>query len=167
MLKFIGLLMIIISGAALGARASAALKKNAELCISVRTFLSELGILMKYSGDTLFTLFTELYERQSVKKLLFLDILLGELVTGKEFPCAWRNAISADKTLTAELSGILLSLGDCLGTSGIEGQLMSLERTQAELEAVYEDAINLYRIKGKLYRSMGLLGGITAALLLC
>lgn len=167
MLKFIGLLMIIISGAGLGARASVSLKKNAEICVSVRTFLSELGILMKYSGDTLFSLFTELYERQSVQQLVFLNVLLSELTSGTDFPSAWRKAIYSDKKLSAELSEILLSFGESLGTSGVEGQIMSIERTQAELSAIYENALEQHRRKGRLYRSIGLLGGIAAALLLC
>lgn len=167
MLKLLGIFLVIICGAGLGARASGRLKKNAELCVCVRTFLSELGILMRYSGDTLFTLFSMLHERQSIHELVFLNVLLNEMSGGTDFPCAWRKAVSGDKMLTPELSGLLLSLGECLGTSDIDGQLMSLERAQEELSAIYEGVLSQYRRKGRLYRSIGLLGGITAALLLC
>lgn len=167
MLKFSGLLLIILCGAGLGAGASVNLKRNTEICVCMRTFLSELGILIKYSGDTLFCLFNEIYNRQSMQKLEFLSALLDEMSGGTDFPAAWIKAVSSDKKLPPVLSELLLSLGESLGTSGTEGQLMSLERTQEELSAIYESLLEEYRRKGKLYRSIGLMGGITAALLLC
>ena len=36
-----------------------------------------------------------------------------------------------------------------------------------ELEVIYEKALEQYRTKGKLYRCLGVLGGMSAALLLC
>lgn len=167
MLKLLGIIFIIICGAGIGAKASGDLKKQTELCISVRTFLSELGILMRYKGDTLFMLISELSERQSIQELKFLSCVLDNMSSGMTFPYAWKNALSDDTLLSPELTELLLKFGESLGTSDIEGQLMSIERSEEELSGIYENALSIYRRKGRLYRSIGLLGGITAALLLC
>lgn len=167
MIKFIGLICIIICGAGIGARASSNLKKQVELCISVRTFLSELVILMRYRGDTLFTLISELCERRSMNELTFLICVTENMSVGMSFQCAWQKALSDDKLLSEELHVLLGTLGESLGTSDIDGQIMCIERAEEELSVVYENVLDQSRRKGKLYRSIGLLGGITAALLLC
>lgn len=167
MLKLLGIIFIIICGAGIGAKASGDLKKQTELCISVRTFLSELGILMRYKGDTLFVLISELSERQSIQELKFLSRVIDNMSSGMTFPYAWKTALSDDALLSPELTELLLKFGESLGTSDIEGQLMSIERSEEELSGIYENALSIYRRKGRLYRSIGLLGGITAALLLC
>lgn len=167
MIKLIGIICIVVCGAGIGAIVSGNLKKQAELCVSVRTFLSELGILMKYRGDTLYDLISELSERQRVQELTFLVCVTENMSDGMSFPCAWQKALSEDKILSCELMDLLISFGESLGTSDINGQLMCIERAEEELSVIYENALSQCRRKGKLYRSMGLLGGMTAALLLC
>lgn len=166
MIKLIGIICIVVCGAGIGARVSGNLKKQVELCVSVRTFLSELGILMRYRGDTLFELISELTERQRVQELTFLARVMECMSNGMSFPFAWQKALSEDKLLSCELVELLLSFGDSLGTSDIDGQLMCIERAEGELSVIYENALNQCHKKGKLYRSIGLLGGMTAALLL-
>lgn len=167
MIKFLGVIFIIICGAGIGAKASGDLKKRSDMCLCVKTFLSELSILMKYSGDTLFNLISELAERESISKLTFLSDVINSMLDGTNFPYSWKNALSNDKNLCPELKELLFTLGESLGTSDIDGQLVSIERAEKELLAIYENALSIYRKKGKLYRSIGILGGMTAALLLC
>lgn len=167
MLKILGIIFIILSGAGIGAQASGKLKKKTEMCLSVGGFLRELSVIMKYSCDTLFILLSELSERESMKNLAFLFCTIDNMNKGLPFPAAWRESVERDKALDKELSEMLFSLGECLGTSDMEGQLMCIKRAEEELSAIYENALCQYRKKGRLYRSMGLLGGMTAALLLC
>lgn len=167
MIKFLGIIFIIICGAGIGIKASGDLKKRSDMCLYVKTFLSELSILMKYSGDTLFNLISELSERESIRNLTFLPDVINSMSEGMAFPYSWKNALSNDKNLYSELKELLFTLGESLGTSDIEGQLVSIERAEEELSVIYENALSLYRKKGKLYRSIGILGGMTAALLLC
>ncbi len=167
MIKMIGIICIIVCGAGIGAHASGNLKKQAELCVSVHTFLSELEILMRYSGDTLFSLISELSERKRIQELTFLMHAAENMSDGMPFLCAWEKALSEDKILSCELAELLMTLGESLGTSDIDGQIMCIERAEEELSEIYENALSQSRRKGKLYRSIGLLGGMTAALLLC
>lgn len=167
MIKLLGIIFIIICGAGIGAKASGDLKKRSDMCLYVKTFLSELSILMKYSGDTLFNLISELSKRESICRLTFLSDVINSMLEGMTFPCSWKNSISNDKNLYSELKELLFTLGESLGTSDIDGQLVSIERAEEELSLIYENTLSLYRKKGKLYRSIGVLGGMTAALLLC
>ena len=167
MLKAAGLLCVVICGAGLGAGASAVLRKRIGICKSLRYFFQELGILMRCTGDTLSALIGELAGAESCADLNFLREAASLMETGEPFPLAWKRSVSISAGLTTEIKDMLLSLGDSLGTSDLAGQLMTLERAEHELEVIYEKALEQYRTKGKLYRCLGVLGGMSAALLLC
>ncbi len=167
MLKAAGLLCIIICGAGLGTGASAMLRKRITVCKSLRYFFQELGIMMRCTGDTLSALITGLACSESCMSLGFLGEAASLMETGEPFPLAWKRSVSISSGLTPEIKDMLLSLGESLGTSDLAGQLMTLERAEHELEVIYEKALEQYRTKGKLYRCLGVLGGMSAALLLC
>ncbi len=167
MLKAAGLLCIVICGAGLGTGASAVLRKRIVICRSLRYFLQELGVMMRCTGDTLSSLIGGLAVSESCMSLSFLREAAAIMERGEPFPIAWKRSVSISSGLTSEMKDMLLSLGDSLGTSDLAGQLMTLDRAEHELEVIYEKALEQYRTKGKLYRCLGVLGGMSAALLLC
>ena len=145
--------------------ASASLKRQVTYCNALRLFLEELGVLMRWNGDTLPVLIEILAERQTYAPLSFLKRIRLEMHTS--FSEAWRAAVEKEQKLPEDLYSLLLSMGESLGTSDLEGQLSTLGQYLAQLEQIYQAAWAAYRTKGKLFRSMGLLGGMSAALLLC
>ncbi len=166
-MKILGLLFIVMCGSYAGVCATAVLRKNEAMCRMVRTFLDELAILMRCTCSALPELMEELCLRESFSELGFIKITCSELSKGTPFPKAWSIALKMDKHLTAELSQLLMDLGGGLGTSDIEGQLMNIERAVEQLRLIHEKALEKYRTKGRLYRCLGVLGGMSAALLLC
>ena len=120
---------------------------------------------MRWNGDTLPVLIEILAERQTYAPLSFLKRIRLEMHTS--FSEAWRAAVEKEQKLPEDLYSLLLSMGESLGTSDLEGQLSTLGQYLAQLEQIYQAAWAAYRTKGKLFRSMGLLGGMSAALLLC
>ncbi|MBQ8725133.1 MAG: stage III sporulation protein AB [Oscillospiraceae bacterium] len=167
MLKAAGLLCIIVCGAGLGAAASLTLRRRIVVCIALRYFLQELGIMMRCTGDTLSALISGLAHSESCAALPFLAETEKQLEEGVPFPEAWKGSVSKAAGITSEMKELLLSLGECLGTSDLAGQLMNLERAGQQLDVIYEKALEQHRTKGKLYRCLGVLGGMSAALLLC
>lgn len=167
MLKAAGLLCIIVCGAGMGTGASAMLRNRITVCKALRYFFQELGIMMRCTGDTLSALIEGLAYSESCGTLGFLREAVLLIEKGEPFPLAWKRSVSTSSGLTSEIRDMLLSLGDSLGTSDLAGQLMTLERAEHELEVIYEKALEQYRTKGKLYRCLGVLGGMSAALLLC
>ncbi len=156
---------MVFCGAGCGFAASSSLKRQVVYCKALRMFLEELGILMRWNGDTLPVLLEGLAQKQTYAPLNFLKQVHPE--EGKPFSEAWKAAVKQEHRLPKELSHLLLSLGDSLGTSDLDGQMLTLARYGQQLEQIGQAAEEQYRTKGRLYRSMGLLGGMSAALLLC
>ncbi len=166
-MKLLGLLILVVCGAYAGNAASSQLKRREALCRSVQCFLDELAVLMRCTCSPLYELMSVLNEKECFSSLTFLGTASALLRNGKPFPVAWKEGVENDKSLPSDLTELLLTLSDSLGASDLEGQLVSIERTTTRLRFIQENALESYRTKGRLYRSLGVLGGISAALLLC
>lgn len=78
----------------------------------------------------------------------------------------WREAVEKSSVLRKRESEIMLSFGNMLGTSDISGQLSSIEIYKKRLENLLAESRNDYERKGKMYRSVGVLLGIMAGIML-
>ena len=87
----------------------------------------------------------EIEEKKALKDLSFLAVCLHLCKQGTAFPVAWRESLETDglDPLTVEDRQILTDLGNVLGSTGLQGP-----------------------IDGKLYRSLGLMGGLLLVILL-
>ncbi len=144
-----------------GLRRSAALKRRAELLCELRTMIRLFSIEIRCCAYTL----DELCEKA--------DGRFGELLREYRESCpdiraAWETACSAMRKngYGAEETELLRELGKTLGTSDCAGQEQLLELHGERLAALYEAAAADYAKKGKLFRSVGLLCGAGAAVLL-
>lgn len=167
MLKLIGLLCIVMCGAAAGIEASSRLKGRAEYCRKTSMLLRETASIMRFSCEPLPELINELAYRSGFMQLGFIQTVAGCMEEGVFFPDAWQRGIDEDGKITPELRVILEPLGESLGASDIEGQLMTLGRTEEQLQELYRMTQEQYTRKGRLYRCLGILGGMSAALLIC
>lgn len=166
-MKPLGLLILVLCGTLAGNAASGQLKRREALCRCTGLFLDELLIAMRCTCAPLGELLSELSAKECFSSLVYLSKAHELIRRGKPFPQAWREGVSGDKSLQAELKELLLTLTDSLGASDLEGQFVSFQRTEAQLCCIQEKALESYRTKGRLYRCLGVLGGISAALLLC
>ncbi len=84
------------------------------------------------------------------------------------FPSAWEESLQTENlnALTMEDRQILADLGNVLGSTGLQGQIDQLNLLQSRLKSQWEMASQRYAINGKLYRSLGLLGGLLMVILL-
>ena len=82
---------------------------------------------------------------------------LQKLVT----PCDLRIVTRAGK----REKKLLCELGRVLGTSDIDGQISALELISRSAEQLTEKYGEEYRKKGRLYRSIGVLAGVTAGIM--
>ena len=84
------------------------------------------------------------------------------------FPKAWKAAVEKKKnslSLNEEELQVLVSLSEIIGSASVQRQLSSLEGVQKELHRMIDDAQNDCKKKGKLYRSLGILGGAAVAII--
>ncbi len=105
--------------------------------------------------------------KTSVAKLFLTakDELKSDNITAAE---AWERSFEKTKEqlcLTAEELYIVSSFGKLLGVSDTSGQLENIELATARLELCEKQAIEDERRRGRLYRSLGVIGGIVLAVI--
>ncbi len=161
MLKYIGLIFIVLTFFGIGYYLSLRLKYRYDFLISFKEFLSVLKINMRYSGSEIYNLvkksvpdcFNEIFDRGSKDS----------------FNNYWRECIeSIPKTyaLKKDDYSLLYEFGKLLGTTDIEGQLNHIDLYCELFETNINNSKQELKQKSKLFILLGLFSGITIALLL-
>lgn len=78
----------------------------------------------------------------------------------------WACAVSADAAIPDAARESLLHLGASLGSTDLEGQLAALSLCRERLETALVQARENARVRGKLYRALGLLTGAMAGVMI-
>jgi len=138
--------------------------RRLESCVLM---LGEMRGRLEYLQPTVQSLISALAGQQRFENLGFLRESAGAMLEGNTFSYCWREALEKwSNALGREEAAILASLSDVLGRSDLESQLSAIALAQEQLEqriaGVRERALK----QGNLYRSMGVLGGVAAAIIL-
>ncbi len=97
------------------------------------------------------------------------NIFLVSANSMKEKPAgeAWESAlITVNNSFTKEDVGVLKSLGKLLGQTDVEGQISEIEAVNEFLNAQLENASEERRKNEKMYRTLGIVTGLTIAIIL-
>ena len=159
-----------ISGAGLGFAAGSELtgrKKTLEMILRMIILLRG---EIRYGNKSLYDAFTGASGKLEGKYREFFILTAQEMrrKTGTSFGEIFREC--AGKCLNLEcLSGEererFYSLGDQLGYLGLDMQLKQLDQMEKETEYAIRELEKDFQEKKKLYRSLGILGGIFTAVL--
>lgn len=171
MLKLVGLGVIVVSGIVTGQLLSLQLEARLRDLESIAAALRALATEIEYARKPLPEAWRELAERYGAAAgVLFAEA--GQLFGADETPTAgsaWSMAVrqcSDQLAISGEDGRILLALGPVLGTSSGADQVRHLrlvdERLAEQIGRAREDS----RRRGRLCRSLGVLGGILAAVML-
>lgn len=165
MIKYVGIIAIIISSALVGITLSDKLKKRVKEINSINHMLDEISILIRYKAMTVYEIINVLRENQMYNSLTFLNQISCNVQM--PFSEAWEKSIdNMQSDLNSSDKKLLKSFGCSLGTSDISGQLSSIEVFKADFSKIENDAIVLYDKKSKLYRSLGILCGMFLSIML-
>lgn len=167
MLKLTGLLCVVICGGGIGFYAAGKLNRQMKQYMAICQLFSAVGIRMRWHGDSTAELLRQLSGQTAFSGLYFLRCAAEQVTAGVPFPAAWRTGVQADKRLDSAVQELLLALGETLGTSDLAGQLVTLEQYQEQMTPYCTEAAKRYQQLGRVYRSVGILGGAAVALLLC
>ena len=157
-LKVIGALLLAASGLGCGYAFARRLAVRREFLGRLLTFISCLSTELRYRNDDIFSLVNSGGELFRV-----------EQSGASTFYSSWQDCISKlprRRSLTKRDTELLLELGSRLGTTDTEGQLSHIELYEtmfAKQQAQAEDDIIQ---KTKLYKTLGLFAGVSAALML-
>lgn len=141
------------------------MKKKLERLNLFRRMTDEIATLIRYRSLTVREIFLLLKENSAYSDLLFLQNAdFGD----KSRPVGeiWQESIDSDFTLSSEEKKLLIQFGRQLGTTDTQGQLSVISVFNENLDTMIEKQAEKYAVKGKLCRSMGILGGAMAGILI-
>jgi len=122
---------------------------------------------LQYLQPTVQSLITSLAAQQRFGELPFLRECSKLMLSGQDFSSSWRGALKKQiVTLGKEEAAMLGSLGDVLGQSDLDSQLAAISLARVQLEQRIDGAREKAAAQGSLYRSIGALGGVAAAIIL-
>lgn len=144
---------------------SLGMKKKLERLNIFRRMTDETATLIRYRSLTVREIFLLLKENNAYSDLLFLH---NADFSDKSRPVGeiWQESIDSDFTLTIEEKKMLIQLGRQLGTTDTEGQLSVISVFNESLDSMIKKQSEKYAVKGKLCRSMGILAGAMAGILI-
>lgn len=145
-----------------GIERSTRLKKRALLLAELKQLITEFSVAIRCTAPTL----DELVLHCSG---VFGELLRQQLANSPDVRCAWAEAVlqlSHCSFCGSEEASILSDLGRDLGTCSAEGQLSLLTMHLERLSRLCAEAEQDRKIKGKLFRSVGTLTGLGAAILI-
>ncbi len=124
--------------------------------------LSIIRTRLQYSCCTVNELIEELDYRDDISVLRFIRPCAKECRNSVDFPVAWRNALG-DKSNTDSLKSedidSLISFGETLGTTALEGQLSCCDLYKAVINENLISAKNNMKKYSKLFPALGILIG--------
>lgn len=165
MMRIIGVLLIFSASVMVGVMLSLNMKNKLERLKLFRRMAEEIATLIRYRGLTVREIISQLRYSSAYDELVFLK---SEDYSDRSQSVSeiWERNVIADYTLTEEETKVLLSLGTQLGTTDTQGQLSVIAAFVAEIEEMQERQFQKYAVKGKLYRSMGILVGAMAGIMI-
>lgn len=164
MMKLIGSLMIAGASFAAGAYFSGNFRKRLVQLRAAENMISQLILYFRCSGFDVYEACEKMAADDAFSSLDFLGNV--KPADDERFSEIWKKAISAQKScmLDDEEKELIMSVGDFLGKTDLEGQLMSLGGIRDRLRECIEKAVPETEKKVKLYSSLSVLCG-TALLL--
>lgn len=136
-------------------------KRRCELLAELVRLLAGFGVKIRCTAPTL----GELIEQDGG---LFAQLVREERSAG-DIRAAWAAACGRLEALPfcrKDEAALMRALGQALGKSDRAGAVQTLELYEGQLSALYEAARAEYAEKGRLFRSVGALCGLGAAVML-
>jgi stage III sporulation protein AB len=168
MLRLLGAVLVTSGSAWIGFRAAAGLGIRVKALEEMRTGLALMDQELELDAPSLPALMERLIPRsKGPAKTLFTGCRLAlARLEQEEFSAAWQRLIQQLEELGEEGRRALLPLGDILGRCGCEEQRQGLRAVCSRLEQLESRAEEERRQRGKVFRALGLSGGIFLVILL-
>lgn len=161
MVKYIGLIFIVLCCFGAGYYLSLRLKARYDFLTAFKDFLSALEINLRFKNTEIFSLV-----KSSAPELLnnfFKDN------NENNFQLYWSGCVSdipKSFALKKDDISLLYEFGKLLGTTDIDGQLNHINLYKELINTNIDNSLSELKTKSKLYKMLGLFAGLTIALLL-
>ncbi len=163
MMRLTGAMLLLAASMMCGCFAAARLKKHVHEIQKLIQLTDSMMTQLQSSLPFISDLLPQLADNPAYRDLHFLRSAADHADC---FPSSWEEAVEEDPELTPEMREIVLTVGQTLGSTTLEGQISALRLCQSQLISLREQAKTCSMQKGTLFRSMGLLCGIFLDILL-
>ena len=157
-------LLMAAFGTAAGLYFSFRLKEREKVMSEVMLLIKELSVQIRYTNSEIGEMLRAAARNEAYKRLLFITFC-ADTEMGGNFHVKWNEGVRNQPYLTSRDKEVLTALGDRLGETDCDGQLSFLEMTEELIRGQREQAAADYSNKGKLYRSVGILCGLAAGIM--
>ena len=154
----------VLFGAATGIWFSKRLKEREHFMSSVILLIKELTVQIKYTNAEIGNILKNASQNAAYQHLLFVTSC-ADISENGDFHHLWNDGVKKQPYLTPTDRELLFALGSRLGETDLDGQLSFLELTCEMLKKQQQEAAENYRKKGRMYRSVGLLCGLVAGIM--
>ncbi|MBR2283633.1 MAG: stage III sporulation protein AB [Ruminococcus sp.] len=165
MLRLTAAVLLTIAGTLWGWSRAAGLDRRLVICREAEMLLQSCDYLIRSRADDVYAICRELKRGSGFGSLSFISQLPDAFIPGHAFSDDWRNAVSGQDDMPPELSGLLIRFGSALGTSDITGQLSAIAVFSEELSHMTAGSEEDRRRLGRLYRTVGILTGMMAGII--
>lgn len=163
-IRIIAAVLAVLCGAFFGLNRSEKLKKRMLICTESDKVFRLFETMIRSSGTDIYSIFS-VVKREELTALSFINRLSDEYSSQCDFHREWREQLSSEGDIPQEEKGILLDFGALLGTSDIDGQLCGIAAVRSLMQECYERRSKEYHSKAKIYRSVGVLAGVMAGIM--
>ncbi|MDO4862741.1 MAG: stage III sporulation protein AB [Ruminococcus sp.] len=153
-----------VAGGMVGFALADKLRREQRLCAVIGCLLRRAAFLVGYRCDDVYAVCAELKRDSELAPLTFLQSLPESYESGADFRDCWEKAVKSQR-YGSEEEAVLLRLGNIIGRSDSASQLDSIRALEVTLGEVEARRRENYLRKGRLYRSVGLLFGVMAGIL--
>lgn len=157
-------LLMTAFGTAAGMYFSFRLKEREKVMSEVMLLIKELSVQIRYTNSEIGEMLRAAAHNEAYKRLLFV-VLCADTEVGGNFHGKWNEGVNNQPYLTLRDKELLTALGNRLGETDCDGQLSFLEMTEELIRGQREQAAADFSNKGKLYRSVGILCGLAAGIM--
>ena len=157
-------ILMVLCGAFCGMNSSEKLRKRGDICLEIGRMLRICEFSIRSCEAEVYSIVSRL-KAAELSMLTFLNELPESYEENGDFHDKWRTSVQKCSGFAAEEKTLLIEIGASLGTSDSEGQLRALAVYQTRAQELYELRAAEYRTKGRLYRSLGLLAGVTVGII--
>ena len=162
-MKLLGVMLILCAGTLCGGAAARSLSAYpARLRLlrqMVTAMITELRGTLPLTADLI-------RQTAAIPDFAPLCFLQAAARNAEQFPYCWRDAVRNDRSLTPEERAVLLTVGDTLGSSTLDGQVAALDLCLERLSEVQSAAEIRCGKKAPVCRSIGILGALFFSILL-
>lgn len=170
MLRAFAMLIVFFGCSYLGVRASSALRLRRDMLRSMQSGIGRLSMWMDYTAQPLAVLARR---TKTADTEVFWEMFAKQLKENADVVTAWQQAMAHARAREPGFAAlkesdlcVLEEYAQGLGGSDRKTQAKNTALLQQRLETIVQEAQDAYGSKGRMYRSVGILSGLAAAILL-